>query len=129
MSALGFTFFLPFIIFSHNTITLHILLHIQFAHMIRCSRSLVSRVQCDVEKLPHAVVHRVLSRGKCRDSCGYYSIQSAGHGTVRVFPVSKIGAPCWYASQSGPSSSSGKSTLTKSRKSVVQIPAWAQIFS
>ena len=25
-------------------------------HLFRCSRSLVSGVQCDVEKLPHAVV-------------------------------------------------------------------------
>ena len=30
-----------------------------------------SGVHCDVEKLPHAVVHWTLSRGKCRDSCGH----------------------------------------------------------
>ena len=36
-----------------------------------CScRLLVSGVQCDVRKLPHAVVRRTLLRGKCRDSCG-----------------------------------------------------------
>ena len=47
----------------------------KFAHtgcdLFCCSRSLVSGVQCVVEKLPHAVVRRTLSRGKCRDSCGY----------------------------------------------------------
>ena len=32
-----------------------------------------SGVQCDVEILPHAVVRRTLSRGKCRDSCGHGS--------------------------------------------------------
>ena len=47
------------------------LLRIQSAHLFCCSRSLVSDVQCDVEKLPHVVVSRTLSRGKCRDSCGH----------------------------------------------------------
>ena len=46
-------------------------LHIQSAHLFCCSRSLFSGVQCDVEKVPHAVVHRTLSRGKCRYSCGH----------------------------------------------------------
>ena len=32
---------------------------------------IVSSVQCDVEKLPHAVVRRTLSRGKCRGNCGH----------------------------------------------------------
>ena len=44
---------------------------IQSAHLFCCSRSLVSDVQWDVEKLPHAVVRRTLSRVKCRDSCGH----------------------------------------------------------
>ena len=39
--------------------------------MFCCSQSLVSGVQCDVEKLPHAVVRRTLSHGKCRGSCGH----------------------------------------------------------
>ena len=43
-------------------------LRIRSAHLFCCSRSLVSGVQCDVEKLPHAVVRRILSRGKSRDS-------------------------------------------------------------
>ena len=54
-----------------------------YAHsprMFCCSRSSISGVQCDVEKLPHAVVRRTLSRGKCRS------------GTVGLFPVSKNGA-------------------------------------
>ena len=34
---------------------------IQSAHLFCCSRSLVSGVQCDVEKLPRAVVRRTLS--------------------------------------------------------------------
>ena len=46
-------------------------LGIQSAHLFCCSRSLVSGFQCDVEKLPHAVMYRALSRGKCRDSCGH----------------------------------------------------------
>ena len=53
-----------------------------------CSRLLVSGVDCDVEKLPHALVCQSLSHGKCIDSCGYYSIQS-GPATVGLFPVSK----------------------------------------
>ena len=32
---------------------------------------LVYGVQCDVEKLPDAVVCRTLSRGNCGDSCGH----------------------------------------------------------
>ena len=43
----------------------------QSTHLFCCSRSLVSGVQCDVEKLPRAVVRRILSHGKCRDSCGH----------------------------------------------------------
>ena len=46
-------------------------LRIQSAHLFYCSRSLISGVQCNVEKLPHAVVRWALSRGKCRDSCGH----------------------------------------------------------
>ena len=46
-------------------------LRIQSVHPFCCSQSLVSGVQCDVEKLPHAVVRRTLSRGKCKDSCGH----------------------------------------------------------
>ena len=46
-------------------------LRIQSAHLFCCSRSLVSGVQCDVEKLPHAVTHRTLSCGKCIDSPGH----------------------------------------------------------
>ena len=44
-------------------------LRIRSAHLFSCSRSLVFGVQCDVEKLPHAVVRRTLLRGKCRDPC------------------------------------------------------------
>ena len=44
-------------------------LRIQFAHLFYCSWSLVSGVQCDVKKLPHAVASWTLSCGKCRDSC------------------------------------------------------------
>ena len=33
----------------------------QSAHLFCCSRSLVSGVQCNVEKLPHAAVHCTLS--------------------------------------------------------------------
>ena len=40
-------------------------LHIQSTHLFCCSQSLVSGVQCDVEKLPHAVICRTLLRGKC----------------------------------------------------------------
>ena len=57
---------------------------VQSAHLFCCSRSLVSGVQGDVENLPHAVVRRTLSHGKCRDSCGYYSLQS-GPGTFELF--------------------------------------------
>ena len=42
---------------------------IQSAQLLCCSRSLVSGVRCDVEKLPRVIVCRTLSRGKCRDSC------------------------------------------------------------
>ena len=62
---------------------------IQSAYLFCCSRSLVSGVQCDAEKLPHAVVCKTLSHGKCRDSCGYYSIQS-GPGTWDFFLFSKM---------------------------------------
>ena len=44
-------------------------LRIQSAHLFCCSRSMVFGVQCDVEKLSHALVRRSLSRGKCRDNC------------------------------------------------------------
>ena len=46
-------------------------LRIWSAHLFCCSRLFVSDVQCDVGKLPYAVVRRTLSRGKCRDSCGH----------------------------------------------------------
>ena len=46
-------------------------LRIQSAQLFCCSRSLVSGVHYDVENFPHAVVCRILSRGKCRDSCGH----------------------------------------------------------
>ena len=51
-------------------------LRIQSAHLFCCSRSLVSGVQCDVEKLPHAIERGILSRVKSRYNCGYYSVQS-----------------------------------------------------
>ena len=60
----------------------------QYAQLFSRRRSSVSGVQCDVEKLPHAVVRRTLSRGKCRDSCSYFSVQSESD-TVGPFPVSK----------------------------------------
>ena len=36
------------------------------------NNNLVSGVQCDIEKMPHAVVCWTLSSGKCRDSCGHH---------------------------------------------------------
>ena len=59
-------------------------LHIQSTHLFCCRRQLVSGVECDDEKLPHAVVRWTFSRGKCRHSCGYYSVQS-GPATVATF--------------------------------------------
>ena len=41
-------------------------MRIQSAQLFYCSRSLVSGIQCDVEKLPHAIVRRTLPRGKCK---------------------------------------------------------------
>ena len=46
-------------------------LRMQSAHLFCCKRSLDSGVQCAAEKLPHTVVRQSLSRGKCRDNCGY----------------------------------------------------------
>ena len=50
---------------------------------------MISGVQCDVEKLPHAVVRRTLARGTFRDSWGYYSVYS-GPSTVGLFSVPKM---------------------------------------
>ena len=50
---------------------------------------LVSGVHCDVETLPHAVVRLTLSRGTCRDSYGYYSVQP-GPGAVGLFLFPKM---------------------------------------
>ena len=46
-------------------------LRIHSAHLFCSSRSLVSDVKCNVEKLPHEVVRPTLSRGKCRDIRGH----------------------------------------------------------
>ena len=58
-------------------------LRIQSAHLFCCSRSLV-------EKLPHAVVRRNLSRGRCRDICGYGCADCELRGVIRFLQTDEI---------------------------------------
>ena len=60
-------------------------LYIQFLYYYR-SRSLVSGVQCYVEKLPHAVVRWTLSRGKCIEYLGSLK-RSLLHGRLSYFHI------------------------------------------
>ena len=62
-------------------------LRIQSAHLFCCSRSLVSGVRCDVEKLPHAVIRRIFQRGKCRDSCGLGGADSESRRDCEMWGV------------------------------------------
>ena len=65
-------------------------LRIQSVNLFCCSRSLVSGVQCDLEKLPRAVVRRTFSHGKCRDSCGHGCADCEVRGVICFLQAEEI---------------------------------------
>ena len=64
-------------------------LRIQSAHVL-LQPIVASGVQRGVEKLPRAVIHRTLSRGKCRDSCGHGCADCEVRGVIRFLQADKI---------------------------------------